>query len=131
MGSAFGGASGGGLESIIVAASDETTALATGAGKVTFRMPCAFTLMAIRASVATAPTGGTLLKVDVNKDGSSILSTELTFDSGHKTTTTATMPPVISNPNLTNDAEITIDIDDVGSTIAGKGLKVTLIGTRS
>ena len=37
-------------ESIIVAASDETTALTTGSAKVTFRMPYAFTLTAVRAS---------------------------------------------------------------------------------
>jgi hypothetical protein len=33
---------------------------------------------------------------------------------------------VISDSTLANDAEITIDIDQVGSTIAGKGLKVWL-----
>jgi hypothetical protein len=32
---------------------------------------------------------------------------------------------------LTDDAEITIDIDQVGSTVAGTGLKVYLIGTRA
>lgn len=112
---------------IIIACSDETTALTTGAAKVTFRMPYAFTLTAVRASVTTAPTGA-VLTVDINEGGASILSTAITIDAGEKTSTTAATPPVISDSALADDAEITIDIDTVGSTIAGAGLKVTLIG---
>ena len=117
-------------ESLIIACSDETTALTTGTAKVTFRMPYAFTLSDVRASVTTAPTGGTLLTVDVNEAGTTILSTKLTFDASEKTTTTAATPRVISDTALADDAEVTIDIDAVGSTIAGAGLKVYLIGTR-
>lgn len=119
------------VESFCIACSDETTALTTGTAKVTFRMPYAFTLTDVRASVTTAPTGGTLLTVDVNETGSTILSTKLTFDASEKTTTTAATPRVISDSSLADDAEITIDIDAVGSTIAGAGLKVYLIGTRT
>lgn len=115
----------------IIAASDETTALTTGTAKVTFRAPYAFTLTAVRASVTTAPTGGTLLTVDINESGTTVLSTKLTFDASEKTTTTATTAAVISDSAIADDAEITIDIDAVGSTIAGAGLKVYLIGTRS
>lgn len=38
---------------------------------------------------------------------------------------------VISDANLADDAEIEIDIDQVGDTSTGKGLKVTLIGVRA
>lgn len=124
-------AAGNPVEHIIIACSDESTALTTGTAKVTFRMPYAFTLTDVRASVTTAPTGGTLLTVDVNESGASILSTKLTFDASAKTTTTAATPRVISDSALADDAEITIDIDAIGSTIAGAGLKVTLIGTRA
>jgi hypothetical protein len=113
-----------------VAASDETTALTTGAAKVTFRMPYAYTLTAVRASVTTAPTGS-VLTVDINEGGSTILSTKITIDAGEKTSTTAATPPVISDTSLADDAEITIDIDTVGSTIAGAGLKVWLIGYKT
>lgn len=116
---------------IPIACSDETTALTTGTAKVTFRMPYAFTLTAVRASVTTAPTGGTLLTVDINEAGTTILSTKLTFDASEKTTTTATTAAVISDTALADDAEITIDIDAVGSTVAGAGLKVYLIGTKT
>lgn len=117
-------------ESIIIACSDETTALTTGAAKVTFRMPYAFTLTAVRASVTTAPTDAAIT-VDINEGGASILSTLLTIDATEKTSTTAATPAVISDASLADDAEITIDIDTVGSTVAGAGLKVALIGARA
>lgn len=45
---------GGALQAIPIACSDETTALTAGAAKVTFRMPFAFTVTAVRASLTTA-----------------------------------------------------------------------------
>ena len=114
---------------ITIACSDETTALTTGTAKVTFRMPFAMTLTAVRASVTTAPTGTTLV-ADIKEGGTTILSTKLSIDATEKTSTTAATAAVISDTALADDAEITIDIDQVGSTVAGAGLKVTLIGTR-
>ena len=113
--------------SIPIAVGDETTALTTGTAKVTFRMPHAMTLTEVRASVTTAPTGSTLV-VDINESGSTVLSTKLSIDASEKTSTTAATAAVISDSALADDAEITIDIDQVGSTIAGAGLKVYLIG---
>lgn len=114
---------------LVVACSDETTDLTTGTAKVTFRMPHAMTLDTVRASVNTAPTGSTII-VDINEDGSTILSTKLSIDASEKTSLTAATAAVISDTALADDAEITIDIDQVGSTIAGKGLKIVFIGTR-
>jgi hypothetical protein len=116
---------------IQAACSDLTTSLTTGTSKGYFRMPHAMTVTGVRASVLTAPTGGTLLTIDINDSGTTILSTKLTFDASEKTTTTAATPAVISDSALSDDAEITIDIDAVGSTIAGAGLIVTIIGTRA
>ena len=115
-------------ESFIIAASDETTALSTGTAKATFRMPYAFTLTGVRASVGTAPVGS-VITVDINEAGSSILSTKITIAAGSKTSVGGTAP-VISDSALADDAEITIDIDTVGSSTAGAGLKVTLIGNQ-
>lgn len=114
---------------IQVACSDETTALTAGAGKVTFRTPCAMTVTAVRASLTTAQSSGTIFTVDINEGGTSILSTKLTIDNTEKTSTTAATPPVISDTSLADDAEITVDIDQIGDGTA-KGLKVTIIGTR-
>lgn len=119
------------LEVLAIAISDESTALTTGTAKVTFRMPYAFTLVGLpRLSVTTAPTGAALV-VDINEGGSSILSTKLSVDATEKTSTTAATPTVVSDASLADDAEITIDIDQVGSTIAGAGAKVYLIGRRT
>jgi len=118
------------VQSFVIACSDETTDLTTGTAKVTFRMPYAFTLTEVRASVTTAPTGDSI-EVDINEGGASILSTVLSIDASEKTSTTATTPAVISDSSLADDAEITIDIDQVGSSVAGAGLKVTLIGTKT
>ena len=115
---------------IQLAASDETTALTTGNAKVTFRMPYAMTLTAVRASLSTAQASGSIFTVDFNEGGTSILSTKLTIDNTEKTSTTAAAAPVISDSALADDAEITIDIDQIGNGTAA-GLKVTLIGTRA
>ncbi len=114
-------------QAIQIACSDETTDLAVDTAVVTFRMPYAFTLTGVRASVTTAPTGAAL-SIGINEGGSSILSTDLTIDASEKTSTTAATPAVISDSALADDAEITIDIDQIGSTVAGAGLKVTLLG---
>lgn len=117
-------------EIIQLAASDETTALTTGTAKITFRMPYAMTLTAVRASLSTAQASGNIFTVDINEGGASILSTKLTIDNTEKTSTTAATAAVISDSSLSDDSEITIDIDQIGDGTA-KGLKVTLIGTRA
>lgn len=128
----IGGGGGGGnpTEAFVIACSDETTALTTGTAKVTFRMPYAFTISAVRASVTTAPTGA-LLTVDIKESGASILSTKITIDASEKTSVTAATAPVLSDTSIADDAEITIDITTVGSTVAGAGLKVSIIGART
>lgn len=117
-------------ECLIIACSDETTDITTGTAKVTFRMPYAFTLSAVRASVTTAPTGSTII-IDINEAGSTILSTKLSIDASEKTSTTAASAAVISDSSLADDAEMTIDFDQVGSSVAGVGVKVYLIGART
>ena len=120
-------------QSFIVACSDESTALTTGTAKVSFRMPYAFTLTAgaggVRASCNQAPTGA-ILTMDINEAGSTILSTKLTIAIG-STTSVGGTAPVISDVNLADNALMTIDIDQIGSTNPGTGLKVTLIGVKA
>ncbi len=113
-------------EHIIIAIGDETTVITTGTALVTFRMPYLFKLEEIRASLTTADNS--LVTVDVNDGGTTVFSTGLTIDSSELTSTTAATPAVISDDTLADDAEITIDIDGVGT--AGTGLKVTLIGRK-
>lgn len=124
-------------ESFVIACSDETTALVAGTGLVTFRMPYAMRLTEVRASLTTAQSAGTTLKVDVNEGGTSILgASKLTFDNGQDSTGTAAQSGVtittlssIADATIANNAKITIDIDALGDGSA-KGLKVSLIGHR-
>lgn len=110
------------------AVSDESTALTTGAAKITLRAPYAMANVSVRASLSTAQTSGSIFTVDINEAGVSILSTKLTVDNGERTSTTAATPAVVSDTSIADDAEITVDIDQVGDGTA-KGLKVTIIGT--
>lgn len=115
------------LETIGISVVSESTTLTTGTAKRTFRMPFAFTVTSVRASVSTASSSG-LPTVDINEGGTTILSTKLTIDANEYTSTTAATSAVISDSALADDAEITIDIDVAGT--GAKGLKVYLYGYR-
>lgn len=114
---------------IMVPLSDEVSDLAVATPATTIRMPFSMIVTDVRASVNTAPTGATVV-VDINEGGTTILSTKLSIDASEKTSTTAATPPVISDSALADDAEVTFDIDQVGSSVKGAGLKVSLIGYR-
>lgn len=124
------GGGGSSAAEMYVSCSDEITSLTTGAAKTTFRAPFAMTVSSVRASVNTAPTGSTLI-CDIKKNGVSMLSTLLSIDATEKTSVTAATPAVLSSTSIASDDEITIDITQVGSTVAGKGLKVCIIGNRA
>ena len=87
--------------------------------------PCTLTIVKVKVVVKTAPTGSSLI-VDVNKAGVTIFTTqgnrpeiaigETQADSG--------------TPDVTALAEgdkVTIDIDQVGSTVAGADLTVEVV----
>ena len=115
---------------MIIACSDETTNLTTGTAKVTFRAPFAMTVVGVRANVNTAPVGSTII-VDINDSGTTIMSTnKLSIDASEKTSVTAATAAGITDSAIADDAEITIDIDQIGSSTAGKGLKVTILYIR-
>lgn len=105
---------------------DSTTALTTGTAKGgDYRISNrAITVKAVGAYVDTAATGGTLLTIDINEAGTTIISTKITLDASEKTSETAATPPVISDSAIAADAIVTFDIDAVGSTVAGSGLVV-------
>jgi hypothetical protein len=122
------GGGGGGNQIMLIDVGDETSNLTTGTAKKTFRIPHNFNVSEIRASVNTAPVGSTII-VDVNQNGTSILNTKLSIDASEETSYTASAAYGIKNPFLLKDDEITVDIDQIGSGTAGKGLKLLIIGT--
>jgi hypothetical protein len=114
---------------LIVALTDESSAIGSIATDVmTFRMP-ASTLtsspLGMRISLNTATTTG-IVTVDVNVNGSTILSTKLTIDATEKTSDTAAAAAVISTSAIADDDIISVDIDGIGDGTA-KGLKLTMI----
>lgn len=111
---------------IVVAISDESTAITTGTAKVTIRAPRAMTLSTVLGSLNTVSSSGTPT-FDVNVNGSTILSTKLTIDASEKTSTTAAVPVVLSSTAIALDDEITFDIDVAGT--GAKGAKIVLKGT--
>lgn len=111
------------------AVGDQTTPVTAGTNKLKFRMPYAMTLTGVRISLGIAQATGSIFTVDINLNGTSVLSTKLTVDNTEKTSTTAATPAVISTTALADDAEIEIDVDQVGTSSVAAGLVVTLIGT--
>ena len=117
-----------------VACSDETTAITVANNLITFRMPYALTLNqgedGLRASLTGAGSTSGTTTVDVNQNGSTIMSsTKLTVDYGDLTSVGASAEPVITTLALTDNASITIDVDAITGGADETGLKIQLIGT--
>lgn len=115
------------VEVLMIALGDETTALTTGTAKVTFRMPFALSGVSVRGNLNTASSSG-LPTFDIKEAGVSIFSTLLTIDASEKTSVTAATPAVLSDTNLADDAEMTIDVTAAGT--GAKGAKIYIYGTR-
>lgn len=111
------------------ALADETSNLTVGT-LITFRMPFAMTLSEVRISLNDAPTISSVI-VDVKENGVSIFSTLLSIDASEKTSVTAATPAVISDINLADDAEITVETTQIGSGDTGKGLKILFKGRKA
>jgi hypothetical protein len=81
-----------------------------------------YVVLTIRASVNTAPTGTPIL-VDVNKNGTTIFTTQ----ANRPNIAVGTFTDTANNPDVTTFAAgdyMTVDIDQIGSTVAGADLTV-------
>jgi hypothetical protein len=89
--------------------------------------PCTLTVTSVRLVVRTAPTGADL-QVDVNKNGTSIFNAhgDLKIVAG---ATTGNAVPVTTA--LALDDKLTVDIVQIGSTIAGAGLTVEVVADQA
>lgn len=109
----------------------EATALTAATRLASLRLPFAFTLTGVRMSLGVTSSSG-IPTVDINKNGSTVLSTKLTVDVGELTSTTAAAPAVLTTTTgvaFAADDEITLDGDVAGTSTAG--VKVWLIGRRT
>ena len=116
-------------DAIVVAIGDEDTAITAGTGKAVFRMPFPMGISEVRASLKTAQASGSIFTIDINVNGTTMLTTKLTIDNTEKTSKTASTPAVIGSGIINEDAEVVIDFDQVGDGTA-TGPKVTFIGVR-
>ncbi len=89
-----------------------------------------YTIVGTRLMVGTAPTGASII-VDVNKNGTTIYTTQ-----GNRPTIAASANA--GGPGATPDVTslvagdyLTVDIDQVGSTVAGSDLTVSVIVTKT
>lgn len=114
-------------ETISIATSDLTTDLTTGTDLGYFNMPFDMEIVEVRQVLFDAGTVSGIT-VDINVNGSSILSTLLTTDATEETSDTATTPAVLSTTILSKGDKITIDHDAVGT--AQKGAETQIIGYR-
>lgn len=109
---------------MFVSCSDETTAL-TVSTCVTMRIPRAIPFIdVIDFTLNTAPTGsGMIFNVKIN--GTTIYDTLPTIDVGEFSTRDAATPQVLtgSNASVVAGDIVTIEITQIGSTVAGAGLK--------
>lgn len=115
---------------ICIPVSDETTDLTTGTAKLTIPYwPYNFEVDEVYIGVTTAPTGAAL-QADMNDDATSVFSTNPTIDVSETSSKTAATPPVLTATPLiiAVGSVVTFDIDVVGSTVAGAGLKFFIIG---
>ena len=114
--------------SFVMACSDETTAISDTGTKLTFYMPYAYTVSEVRASLTTTSSSGTPT-IDISEDGTTILSTKITIDSGDLISTDSTTQPVLSDTALADKSKITIDVDVTGTDATG--LIVYIIGYKT
>lgn len=112
-----------------VAVSDETTSITTGTAKITFYFPVAVNITGVSAGLTGQSTSGAVT-IDVNKNGTTIFSTNLTIDANEDTSHTAATPAALSSSPTAFSVtdKVTIDIDGAGT--SAEGLKVSFTGTR-
>lgn len=116
--------------SLGLACSDMTTAITAGTNKAYFPAPFNGTLDEVFIASNTAPTGSGQI-FNVKKAGVTMLSTKVTIDVGGFSSLTAAVPPVISVSAFNKGQFISVDFDQVGSTIAGLGIVAMFKLTRT
>lgn len=110
--------------------SDSRTVLTVQSGTARWYNPHGrtLTIQSVRASVGTQPTGAAII-VDVKKNGTSIFATTT---ANRPTIAVSTNSAVAGTPDTTTISStdyLTVDILQVGSTVAGGSLTVQIVVT--
>lgn len=126
------------FDTIIASASDEVSPLTVGGPKTHFRCPYPLKLNEpgyegyVRISLSIAPVGAPLI-VDVTMNGVSMFTTPVQIDDGDLTSVGSAVPAVYNAAalNIPDDAEFLVYVNQVGSVVAGAGLKVAITGIKA
>lgn len=111
--------------SLIVAVTGVNGFLSTGEDKEVFYSDQSFTLTGVRATLTSAPLDSSVI-IDIKVNGSSILaSPRLVIPSGQLVSNSS---PSIITSSFSINSRISINIDQVGATSPGQGLKVYFFG---
>lgn len=118
-------------DTIIASASDEYSPLAPDLvlPATHYRAPFPIELQYVRASLSIAPEGAPVI-IDVHMNGTTIFSSPIQIDIGMKTSVGSVAPSVLAITSIPDDAEFTVYITQVGSTVAGAGAKVAATGKK-
>lgn len=103
--------------------------LTTLVGKARLYFPWSVTVINVRATVGTAPSGASII-VDVNKNGSTLYTTQ----SSRPTIAAGAFASGLQAPQttaLTTTDYMTVDVDQVGSTVPGADLSVIVTYRRT
>jgi len=125
------------FDTIIASCSDEVTPISTGGPRTTFRCPYSLDMTNgfVRASLTNAPTGASMI-IDITMNGSTMFSTPIHVEAGSRTSVGAAIQSVIAIPLtgglriIPDDAEFLVYVTQVGSSLAGSGLKVAVTGKK-
>lgn len=98
--------------------------LATGTGATRLYLPFGIEIIEVEAAVGTAPTGAAII-VDVNVDGTTIFTTQSNRPQ-IAVSTNVDSSTTIEDDTHTDGQYLTVDIDQVGSTVIGSDLVVVI-----
>ena len=121
------------FDTIIAAASDETSPMHSSVyKKTTFRCPYPLDLTDgyIRASLTQAPVGADFV-IDIHMNGVTMFTTPIHIDENMRTSVGSATPAVLSTLYCPDDAEFEVYVIQVGSIVAGAGLKVAVTGIKT
>lgn len=114
-----------GLEHVLASFS-EIGELTVKTGALEFPLPYNCTITEVKLRASTAPTGAAVI-IDVNVDGATIdTGTKPQIAAGSKDGSDT----VFTDASHLENQVMSVDIDQIGSTIAGSNLVVVVIGTR-
>jgi len=117
-------------ESLVIPLSDETSDLTTGDGVYTFYLPYDLTIDKMYLSLNTQCAGADVI-VDVQKNGTTMFSSSNSYKVAQGTNISTTQPDFTNNTYFPIGSKMSFNIDQIGSSTAGAGLKVMIHGHRT